>query len=162
MTAETLAQNALESASKRGFFGIGILNGKTKENIGTLWRSADLLGASFIFTIGRRYKHQASDTLKTSRHIPLYHYETFGEFYKSMPHDCQLVGVELDEKSSYIAEFKHPERCIYLLGAEDNGLTSHSIEKCLHLVQLPGRASMNVAVAGSIVMYDRICKLSSK
>lgn len=160
MSAEMIAQNAIESASKRGFFGIGILNGKTKENIGTLWRSADLLGASFIFTIGKRYKHQASDTLKTPRHIPLYNYETFDDFYKQMPYDCQLIGVELDENSSYIADFKHPERCIYLLGSEDNGLTNEAIERCLHLIQLPGRSSMNVAVAGSIVMYDRVCKLS--
>ena len=34
------------------FFGIGIQNGKTPENLGVLWRSAQNLGASFIFTIG--------------------------------------------------------------------------------------------------------------
>ena len=30
------------------FFGIGIQNGKTPENLGVLWRSAQNLGASFI------------------------------------------------------------------------------------------------------------------
>ena len=34
------------------FFGIGIFNGKTPENLGVLWRSAQNMGASFIFTIG--------------------------------------------------------------------------------------------------------------
>ena len=33
------------------FFGIGIQNGKTPENLGVLWRSAQNLGASYIFTI---------------------------------------------------------------------------------------------------------------
>lgn len=150
----------LEISAKRGFFGIGILNGKTETNVGTLWRSADLMGASFIFTIGKRYKYQSSDTMKTFRHIPLYHYETFEDFYKALPHDCQLVGIELHEKSKYIKSFFHPERCVYLLGAEDNGLTKEAIEKCHRLVQLPGKSSMNVAVAGSIVMYDRISKAS--
>jgi len=41
------------------FFGIGIQNGKTPENLGVLWRTAQNLGASFIFTIGKRYANQA-------------------------------------------------------------------------------------------------------
>lgn len=143
---------------KRGYFGIGIQNTKTEINVGTLWRSATILGASFIFTIGRRYKKQASDTMKSWRHIPLFHHETFESFVKSVPYDCQIVGVELDEKSVPVTTFNHPERCIYLLGAEDNGLTRQALDKCHKLVQLPGDFCMNVAVAGSIIMYDRINK----
>lgn len=159
----TIDSNAmLTAAACRGFFGIGIFNGKTAENIGTLWRSADLLGAKFIFTIGRRYKKQASDTMKSFRHIPLYNYETFEEFYKSLPYGCMLAGIELHNNSTTLKEFKHPERCVYLLGAEDNGLSNEVIAKCHKLIQLPGRYSMNVAVAGSIVMYDRTCKLAER
>lgn len=143
----------------RGFFGIGIQNTKTEMNVGTLWRSASILGASFIFTIGKRYKRQASDTMESWKHIPLYHYITLEDFYKSLPYDCQLIGVELDNKSVPVSHFKHPERCVYLLGAEDNGLTKEAINKCHKLIQLPGNYCMNVAVAGSIVMYDRINKV---
>lgn len=142
----------------RGYFGIGIQNSKTEKNIGTLWRSASIMGASFIFTIGRRYKKQASDTMKSWKHIPLFNYDTFDDFYKTLPYDCQLIGVELDEKSVPITKFNHPERCVYLLGAEDNGLTKEAIEKCHKIVQLPGDYCMNVSVAGSLVMYDRILK----
>jgi tRNA G18 (ribose-2'-O)-methylase SpoU len=142
----------------RGFFGIGIENTKTGYNIGTLWRSASIMGASFIFTIGRRYKKQATDTMKSWRHIPLYHYETLEDFHKCLPFDCQLVGVELDNKSIPIQSFNHPERCVYLLGAEDHGLTRKALEKCHKIVQLPGEFCMNVSVAGSIVMFDRINK----
>lgn len=144
--------------TERGFFGIGIQNPKTDVNIGTLWRSASIMGASFIFTVGKRYKKQASDTMKSYRHIPLYHYDTFENFYKSMPHDCQLVGVELDPKSVPVQGFAHPQRCVYLLGAEDHGLTKEAIGKCHKIVQLPGDYCMNVSVAGSIIMYDRIIK----
>ena len=45
-----------------------------------------------------------------------------------------------------------------LLGAEDHGLSKAALARCQHLVQLPGRASLNVAVAGSIVLYDRHAK----
>ena len=39
-----------------------------------------------------------------------------------MPHDCPLVGVELDDRSIPIENFAHPKRVVYLLGAEDHGL----------------------------------------
>lgn len=142
----------------RGFFGIGIEHGKTVHNTGTLWRSANILGASWIFTIGRRYKQQASDTLKTWRHIPLLNFASFEDMYAHIPHDCRLVGVELDPHATPIAAYAHPERCIYLLGAEDNGLTAETRRRCHALVQLPGRFCMNVAAAGTVVMYDRHAK----
>lgn len=146
----------------RGYFGIGIENTKTTLNIGTLWRSAQIFGASFIFTIGRRYKKQASDTMKTPRHIPLYTYENIQDFYCNIPFGCKLIGIELTEKSKPIKDFIHPQRAIYLLGAEDNGLTKAAIEKCHEIIQIPGDFCLNVAIAGSIVLYDRIIKQELK
>lgn len=140
---------------KRGFFAIGIENGKTSMNLGTLWRSANLFGASFIFTLGARYKTQSSDTLKTPRHVPLVHYTDVADLVAHLPYSCPLVGIELDTKARDLSAFTHPERACYLLGAEDNGLSKAAIAASHHLVKLPGRFSMNVAVAGSIVMFDR-------
>lgn len=142
----------------RGYFGIGIENGKTKSNIGTLWRSAYSLGASFIFVIGNRYKAQASDTVKAIRHIPMYHYDTFDEFYNTMPKGCKLIGVDNLDGARLLKDYGHPERAIYLLGAEDSGLSKKALEKCHSLVQFESKYCLNVSVAGSIVMYDRQIK----
>jgi tRNA G18 (ribose-2'-O)-methylase SpoU len=139
----------------RGYFAIGIEHGKTEANIGTLWRSAYLFGAAYIFTIGRRYKKQCSDTQKTWRHIPLFHYETFDEFYSNIPCSCKLIGIEMDDRAIPIKQYEHPQRAIYLLGAEDHGLTSEAMKKCHDIIVLPGEFSMNVSTAGSIVMFDR-------
>jgi len=147
---------------QRGFFGIGIQNIKTESNIGTLWRSANILGADFIYTIGKRYKKQSSDTMKTFKHIPLYHYETFEDFYNHLPFDCRLVGIELDDKSRKLEKYVHPERCVYLLGAEDHGLTKEALAKCHDIIQIAGDHCLNVSVAGSIVMYDRYSKVLTK
>jgi tRNA G18 (ribose-2'-O)-methylase SpoU len=57
-----------------------------------------------------------------------------------------------------LEKFKHPERCIYLLGAEDHGIPPEIMDKCNGSVQLLGDYCMNVATAGSIVMYDRAVK----
>lgn len=144
----------------RGYFGIGIYQSKTVENVGTLWRSAHNFGAKFIFTIGRRYKKQASDTTKAWKSIPLYNYETLEQFYENMPHDCRLFGVEQCERSEDLKDFQHPEQAIYLLGAEDHGLTAQIIEKCHGVISIDTPMCLNVAVAGSVLMYDRVSKLT--
>lgn len=140
---------------KNEFFGIGIQNGKTPENLGVLWRSAQNLGASFIFTIGNRYAKQASDTHDAVKAMPYFHYETFGEFFKNLPKGARLVGVELTKTATDLETFHHPRRCVYLLGAEDHGLSKEAIERSHFLVKFKSEFSLNVAVAGSIVLYDR-------
>ncbi len=142
----------------RGAFGIGIEHGKTAANLGTLFRSAVIMGADYVFTVGRRYTHQASDTVKSWRHLPLFHYVDIADLKAHLPLEFRLVGIELDQRAKPLADFCHFERCVYLLGAEDQGLTRAALDSCHALVQLPGAFSMNVAVAGSIVMYDRIAK----
>ena len=140
----------------RGYFGIGVYHIKTEANIGTLWRSAWQLGAAYVFTIGRRYKRQSSDTYKTSRHLPLFHYSDYNDFHSHIPHGCRVVGIEMCGEP--IGDFEHPEQCVYLLGAEDTGLPKSVTSRCHHVVTLPSirQPSFNVAVAGSLVMYDRI------
>lgn len=145
----------------RGYFGIGIYHAKHESNIGTLWRSANILGADFIFTIGRRYKRQCSDTMYTPRHIPLFHYSDWDDFFNHVPYDCPVVAIELDEHSIPLEAYHHRERCIYLLGAEDGGIPKNILAKCKETVQLLGNYCMNVSTAGSIVMYDRKAKESA-
>jgi len=147
---------------EQGFFGIGIQNGKTPENLGVLWRSAQNMGASFIFTIGNRYAKQACDTHKAIGAMPYFHYDTFNDFFNNLPKGAMLVGVELDEKAAQLETFVHPKRCVYLLGAEDHGLSNTAIEKSHHLVKFKSELSLNVSVAGSIIMYDRQAKLNFK
>ena len=143
---------------KRGYYGIGIFNGKTTANLGLLWRTAANMGADFIFTIGKRYKKQCSDTTKAWRHIPLYAYDTFEDFAKNIPYDCRLVAVELDDSARDLRNYAHSERCIYLLGAEDSGIPQKILKRCQDIVCVDSDGCMNVAVTGSIVMYDRHSK----
>jgi tRNA G18 (ribose-2'-O)-methylase SpoU len=140
----------------RGYFGIGIENTKNERNVGTLWRSASNFEAAFMFTAGRRYHHQCSDTLKAWRHIPLLQFADISELV--IPHSCLLVGVEIVGQSIDLIEFEHPERAIYLLGAEDHGLSKAAIDRCHQFVEIPSHRCLNVAVAGAIVMYDRLAK----
>lgn len=143
---------------KNGYFGIGCIGMKTADNYGTLFRTAQIFGADFIFLIGCRFKKQSSDTMKSWKHIPTFNYDSFEDFNKHRPYDCPLIGIEMTENATSITDFKHPKQACYLLGAEDFGLTKQAIEACQEIVYLPGERSLNVSVAGSIVIFDRISK----
>lgn len=69
-----LYPNAIVPQGGRGYFGIGIEHPRTTKNIGTLWRSADIMQADFIFVIGRHYQPVPTDTLKSWKHIPLFEF----------------------------------------------------------------------------------------
>lgn len=98
------------------------------------------------------------DTHKAVGAMPYFHYATFEDFYAHIPKGAMLVGVELDDKAVPLETFEHPRRCVYLLGAEDHGLSNKAIEKSLHLVKFDTPQSLNVSVAGSIIMYGRRMK----
>ena len=143
----------------RGYFGIGVYHPKTEVNIGTLLRSADAFGAAFVFTVGRRFRKQASDVWKSWRHIPVFEVADIDGLRRWLPFSCPLVGVELDERARMLSAWSHPERACYLLGAEDHGLPPDVRAACHSLVQIPGASRcLNVASAGSIVLYDRAAK----
>lgn len=145
-----------------GFFGVGVVKPKHEANVGTLWRSAWQLGAGFIFTVGTRFKYEASDTTQTHKQIPLFKHEDWESFARASPHGAVWVAVEMGSGSVPLQDFVHPPRAVYVLGSEDNGLNRPIVEACQCHVSLPkwvGRSSSyNVATAGALVMYDRLVK----
>lgn len=155
MTRKKLARSA------RGHFGIGIYGSKTPANLGTLWRQGLLYGASYVFTVGKRYVRQCSDTPHTDRHIPLLHFTDVDDLVDHLPFGSPLVGVEMADRAVPLAAYQHRQRATYLLGAEDWGLPAKVVERCVDLVQIECLQdfSMNVSVAGGIVMYDRLRKV---
>lgn len=144
----------------RGYLGVGVYRPKVEANIGSLMRSAFLHAAAFVFTVEKRYVEQASDTPRTRRSIPLFHFADMADLMAHMPAGATLVGVELHERSRSLPEYGHPERAVYLFGAEDRGLPQEVIDQCESLIQIPTSRpeSMNVASAGAVVLYDRHVK----
>ena len=59
-----------------------------------------------------------------------------------------------------LEDFEHPERAVYVLGSEDTGLPETVVRACALHVSLPSvrSPSFNVAVTGSLIMYDRLAK----
>lgn len=141
----------------RGYFGIGVYHPKTTENIGTLWRSAHLFGAAFIFTIGARYQRQPSDTTKAWQSVPLMHFADYDDLVDHLPHGCPITAVEKHDRSRAVDDSCHDPQACYLLGAEDHGLPESILARAHRVVHVETALpiSLNVAVAGSIVLHHR-------
>ena len=138
-----------------GYFAIGVYLPKNVLNIGTLWRSAHAFGAAFIFTVGQRYKRQPGDVTKCQKAVPMFCYPDFEALKSSLPAESLLIGIEQSVISKDIKAFEHPERSVYMLGAEDDGIPEEILKQCHRVVSIDTPKCINVSVAGSIVMFHR-------
>lgn len=147
-----------ERKNKKGFYGIGIYFPEKSVNMGSLFRSALCFNADFIFSIGRKYEITSADTGKSPRHLPYFNYKDWDDFYSHIPTYCRMVGVENLSRTHKLENFVHPLQAVYLLGSEGGGLPERVLEKCHAVVEIPSSLCLNVSVAGSIVLYDRVSK----
>ena len=144
----------------KGYFGIGVEGVSKAMNVGTLFRTAHAFGASFVFTVNAQYRQREvgfADTSDTPGAVPAYHFASVEEF--RLPQGCRLVGVEIAADAVELPSFRHPRQAAYLLGAEREGLSAAAQALCEFVVRIPTRFSVNLGVAGAIVMYDRLISL---
>jgi tRNA G18 (ribose-2'-O)-methylase SpoU len=147
------------SPTARGYFAIGAERISKALNLGNLMRSAHGFGASFTFTIGATYQalEARADTSKGALHLPHYDWASVGEL--ALPAGCRLVGVELLDEAIDLPSFTHPLRAAYVLGPERGALSPELQAKCDYVVRIPTSFCVNLAMAGAIVMYDRLRSL---
>lgn len=141
----------------RGYFGIGAEGVSKSANVGALLRTAHAFGASFCFTIGAGFDSRAgrlADTSDTQAHVPLWRYDSAAAL--ALPQGCALVGIELLEDAAPLPSFRHPLNAAYVLGPERSGLSPEMLARCRHTVRIPTRFALNLAVAGALVLYDRM------
>ena len=145
------------AARTRGYFGIGAEGVSKSANVGALLRTAHAFGASFCFTLGHGFDARAgrsADTADTPAHVPLWRFDDAAALH--LPKGCQLVGIELHEDAADLPSFRHPLSAAYVLGPERSSLSPGLLARCDHLVRIPTRFSLNLAVAGALVLYDRL------
>ena len=143
----------------RGYFAVGVDGISKAMNLGNLLRIAHAFGASFFFTVESRVRlaDAVSDTSHAQGHLPVYQFASAQDL--RLPQGCQLVGVELTEDAVDLPSFRHPLRAAYVFGAERLSLSPAILGRCQHVVRIPTRFSINVGMAGAIVMYDRLLTL---
>jgi len=159
------------SPGPEGYFGIGVLRPKHVKNLGVLWRSAQFMGAAFIFTVRDRFPAEArrnlvaadpalglpDDVGRSWERIPYLAFDSVEALRESVPMG-RLVGIEQAPAALDLPRYEHPPRAIYLLGSEIDGLPDPALKACDDVVGIPTSHSLNVAAAGAVVLYDRLAK----
>ena len=141
----------------RGYCALGVEGVSKMHNAGAVLRTAHAFGASFAFVVGGKFSQQEiaqTDTSKASTRLPFYHFTSADAMH--LPQACQLVGIEITDDAQILPSFRHPRQAAYILGSERLGLSRDMLTRCDHIIQIPTRFSLNLAVAGALVLYDRL------
>ena len=144
----------------RGYFGIGVEGVSKAMNVGSLFRTAHAFGAAFVFTVAAAYPRKVgghADTSDTPGHVPFYEFPDIDSML--LPEGCVLIGVELTDEAVELPSFYHPQTAAYVLGPERGSLSPELTARCHSVVKIPTRFSVNLGIAGAIVMYDRTISL---
>ena len=60
-----------------------------------------------------------------------------------------------------LPRFRHPQRAAYIFGAERLSLSPAVLARADHVVKIPMKFSINVGMAGAIILYDRLISLGN-
>ncbi|GAA0539622.1 tRNA G18 (ribose-2'-O)-methylase SpoU [Rhizomicrobium palustre] len=143
----------------RGYFGVGVDGISKPMNLGNLSRIANAFDASFFFSVNALVKlsDAESDTSRAQKAMPYYQFATTDEF--RLPTGCKLVAVEITEDAVELPRFRHPQRAAYVFGAERLSISKEMLKRADYVVKIPMKFSINVGMAGAIVLYDRLISL---
>ena len=153
---------ATTNVPNSGQFAIGMWHSKTAYNLVSLRRSATQLGARFVFSIADRMRNkqpllEAFPGDQTA--IPVQEYSSLLDFsLDTIKDEYEWVCIEMGGVP--LSSFVHPKKALYILGSEDCGVSAMLKGACKHVICLDAKRSksFNVAVAGTMVMYDRYVK----
>jgi tRNA G18 (ribose-2'-O)-methylase SpoU len=134
----------------------------TKEhNVGSLVRTAHAVAAEEVVLVGdREWNVEAARTAELYTKVTqLSDAAAFRRYLEEKKWD--LVAVELDPRAVNLFDAEYPQRPCFLLGAELGGIPADLLNEAKLIVQIPQWGlvpSLNLAVAGSIVLYDFLTK----
>lgn len=142
----------------RGYSMIALHNPKTGENVGGALRAAHIYGAAAVIVDGPRRTNliqHPTNTMKAHLHVPV---TWLDDLFEAIPYDCVPVAVDLVPDAAPLPAYKHPQRAVYVFGAEDSTLGKETLGRCRDKVFVPMRGCMNLAACVNVVLYDRLAK----
>jgi tRNA G18 (ribose-2'-O)-methylase SpoU len=143
-------------------FAIAAWEISKEHNVGTLVRTAHAAAAEQVILLGEReWNVEAARTAELYTEIVQLPAQTDALRAHIKAHGWNLVAVELTEDSTNLFDAEYPDRPCFILGAEVGGLPPELLEDAGLIVQIPQWGlvpCLNLAVAGSIVVYDYLAK----
>jgi len=130
-------------------------------NLGTLLRTCDAVGACMAVPDTEHYRRALAqgDTLGPGRH-PCIHWVRAGKerwIEQQRSDGWRIVAVELADGAVALPRLEPArQRTVVLLGHEWHGVPEEQVaaaDGCVEIPMVGSGASLNVAVAGSLVLY---------
>lgn len=130
-----------------------------KANIGNIIRSGCAFNIHSILVAGSKKNIQTFGSQGTHKHVNFKYFDSLKEAveYAKQDLNSDICGIEINDKSKNVTEQPFNKNTAFILGNEGTGLSDKQIALCDYFVYIPhygsGTASLNVAVAGSIVFH---------
>ncbi|MDB9520177.1 RNA methyltransferase [Roseofilum reptotaenium CS-1145] len=129
-------------------------------NLGTLIRTLEAVGGAGLILLNRSVDPFSPETVRASMGA-LFHQKFIRTNYRCLQswiqqHQGCIIGASPDGKQSF-HQFHYPQATLLFLGEERQGLSDQQRAICDNLVRIPMVSqadSLNVAVAGSLLMYE--------
>lgn len=137
-------------------------------NVGSIFRTADALGAEALYLGGFTGTPLQSKVAKTAlgaeKRVPWKKVPSMSGLIAELKTEgFRIVGVEKTDASLDVRKWCPGEKTALLLGNEERGLSSRILSQCDEVVHLPMagmKESLNVSVAAGAVGYDWLTKTS--
>lgn len=171
--AETVSTQGIIAVVKIPDFNIEqIINGQAKKlllvdrvqdpgNFGTLIRTADAAGFDGVLctkgTVDAYSGKVNRSAMGSNLYMPVFYIDE--DLLQQLAAQYSLFATTLSEHSKSYSEVQYGDHYIIALGNEANGLSQGIIDmakECIHIPMYGKAESLNVAIAGSIVMFQSI------
>lgn len=134
--------------------------GRCSDNLGTLIRSSAAVGGAGFMFIGNS-ADPFDPTVVRSATGAIYRQNFVRTDWRALnrwiaQHNCQVIGAA-PSGTTDLHRFDVPKAPLIALGEERKGLTTQQQHLCQNLVRIPmheGTDSLNLGVAGSLLMYE--------
>lgn len=143
-----------------GLCWIALETVRSHGNFGTLIRSSEAVGGAGFILIGDGLDPFEPNVIRATMG-GIFRQKFVRTTYRNLKqwlrrHRCEAIGASPDGEID-LHRFHAPSSAFLFLGEERQGLNPRQRELCQHLVRIPmqGKAdSLNLAVAGSLLMYE--------
>lgn len=151
------------SAEGRHEFLLALDGVEDPHNMGALLRTADAAGVSGVVMPERRSAPIGATVAKTSagasEHVRIAKVTNIVRALEQLKQrNVWVLGLDERGEMDY-TEFDYRTNCVLVLGREGAGLHDLAKRSCDHLLRIPmaGKvSSLNVSVAGAVVMYEAV------
>lgn len=142
-------------------------NLRSRENVGSVFRTADAFGVDKIFLTGFTpappHEKISKTALGAENFVAWEKVFSISRLIKKLRHDgFEIVALEQSRKSISIAHYRPTKKVALIIGNEVSGISSHILNQCDHIIEIPmagKKESLNVAVAFGVATYATAQKL---